>query len=66
VVFIVSREVVLDKTRLGRFYRTTVPESVRKFLNVCQGDYVEWVFNDGKIYVRKALSSSGGGGFERG
>jgi bifunctional DNA-binding transcriptional regulator/antitoxin component of YhaV-PrlF toxin-antitoxin module len=62
-MFIVSREVVLDKTRLGRFYRTTVPESVRKFLNVGQGEFVEWVFNDGKIYVRKALSGSGGGGF---
>ena len=48
VVFIVSGEVVLDKTRLGKFYKTTVPESVRKFLNVGQGDYVEWVFNDGK------------------
>jgi bifunctional DNA-binding transcriptional regulator/antitoxin component of YhaV-PrlF toxin-antitoxin module len=54
VVFIVSRDVVLDKTRLGRFYRTTVPESVRKFLDVGQGDFVEWVFNDGKIYIRKA------------
>jgi bifunctional DNA-binding transcriptional regulator/antitoxin component of YhaV-PrlF toxin-antitoxin module len=55
VVFIVSREVVLDKTRLGRFYRTTIPENVRKFLNVSQGDFVEWVFAEGKIIVRKAF-----------
>ncbi|MCQ5373717.1 MAG: type II toxin-antitoxin system PrlF family antitoxin [Candidatus Methanomethylicia archaeon] len=51
-----SDEVVLDKTRLGKFYRTTVTESVRKSLNVGQGDFVEWVFNDGKMYVRNALS----------
>jgi hypothetical protein len=56
VIFIVSEEVVLDKTRLGKFYRTTVTESVRKSLNVGQGDFVEWVFNDGKMYVRNALS----------
>jgi bifunctional DNA-binding transcriptional regulator/antitoxin component of YhaV-PrlF toxin-antitoxin module len=54
VVFIVSREVILDKTRIGRFYRTTVPENVRKILNIGQGDFVEWIFNDGRIFVRKA------------
>jgi len=50
------REVILDKTRVGRYYRTTIPESVRKFLEVKEGDEVEWVFNDDKIYIRKATS----------
>ena len=50
------KEVILSKTKIGRYYRTTVPESVRKFLEVKEGDEVEWVFNDGKIYVRKATS----------
>ena len=54
MVFIVSKEVILNKTRIGRFYRTTVPENVRKFLNIGQGDFVEWIFNDGRIFVRKA------------
>jgi len=49
-----SSEIALDKTRIGKFYRTTVPESVRKLLRVGEGDYVEWVFNEGKIFVRKA------------
>jgi len=50
------KEVVLSKTRIGRYYRTTIPESVRKFLEVKEGDEVEWVFNEGRIYVRKAKS----------
>jgi len=48
------REVVLDKTRIVKYYRTTIPEGVRKFLEVGEGDEVEWVFNKGKIIVRKA------------
>lgn len=49
-----SKEIALDKTKLGKFNRTTVPESVRKLLQVKEGDYVEWIFNDGRILVRKA------------
>lgn len=49
-----SKEVVLDKTRIGKYYRTTVPDGVRKFLEVGEGDAVEWVFNEGKITIRKA------------
>jgi hypothetical protein len=49
-----SKEVTLDKTRIGKYCRTTVPEGVRKFLEVSEGDSVEWVFNEGKIFVRKA------------
>ena len=48
------REVVLSRTRIGKYNRTTVPDEVRKFLNVGEGDEIEWVFVDGKIYVRKA------------
>jgi bifunctional DNA-binding transcriptional regulator/antitoxin component of YhaV-PrlF toxin-antitoxin module len=47
-------EVSLEKTKLGKYCRTTVPESVRKLLQVGEGEFVEWVFNDGRIYVRKA------------
>ena len=49
-----SKEVVLNKTKVGRYCRTTVPEEVRKFLEIGEGDEIEWVFNDGKILVRKA------------
>ena len=51
-----AKEVVLNKTRIGRYFRTTVPSEVRKFLEVDTGDVVEWVFDDGKIVVRKAIS----------
>jgi len=50
------KEVVLSRTRIGRYNRTTVPEEARKFLEVKEGDEIEWVFSDGKIYVRKAIS----------
>jgi AbrB family looped-hinge helix DNA binding protein len=54
VVYLLSKEIALDKTKLGKFNRTTIPESVRKLLQVREGDYVEWIFNDGKIFIRKA------------
>jgi AbrB family looped-hinge helix DNA binding protein len=49
-----SKEIALDKTKLGKFNRTTIPESVRKLLQVKEGDFVEWIFNDGRIFIRKA------------
>jgi len=49
-----SREVILAKTRIGKYYRTTVPSEVRKFLSINRDDEIEWVFANGKIYVRKA------------
>lgn len=45
---------VLAITRIGRYYRTTVPREVRKLLNISENDLIEWVFEDGRIVVRKA------------
>lgn len=53
-VVAMPKEVVLSKTKIGRYNRTTVPEEARKFLEVKEGDEIEWVFSGGKIYVRKA------------
>jgi hypothetical protein len=52
------KEISLDKTKLGKYYtpysnRTTVPESVRKPLQIEKSNLIEWVFNDGKIYIGK-------------
>lgn len=44
---------VLAVTRIGRYYRTTIPREVRKLLGLNENDEVEWVFEDGKIVVRK-------------
>ena len=44
---------ILAVTRIGRYYRTTIPREVRKFLGLSVNDEVEWVFEDGKIVVRK-------------
>ncbi|MHA1834095.1 MAG: AbrB/MazE/SpoVT family DNA-binding domain-containing protein [Candidatus Baldrarchaeia archaeon] len=49
-----SREVVLNKTKIGKYCRTTVPDEVRKLLEIGEGDMIEWIFNGGKILVRKA------------
>jgi AbrB family looped-hinge helix DNA binding protein len=43
---------LLSRT-IGRDLRTTVPREVRKILDVKEGDIVEWVFEDGKIIVRR-------------
>ena len=43
----------LSVTKLDGNYRTTVPREVRKLLGLKPGDGVEWVFEDGKVIVRK-------------
>jgi AbrB family looped-hinge helix DNA binding protein len=43
----------LSRTRIGRDLRTTVPREVRKILDIKEGDIVEWVFEDGRIIVRR-------------
>ena len=44
---------LLSRTKIGRDLRTTVPREVRKILDIKEGDIVEWVFEDGKIIVRR-------------
>jgi len=44
---------VMARTRVGRYYRTTVPREVRKLLELRENDEVEWVFENGVVYVRK-------------
>jgi AbrB family looped-hinge helix DNA binding protein len=45
---------LLSRTKLGRDLRTTVPREVRKILDIKEGDTVEWVFEYGKIIVRRS------------
>jgi AbrB family looped-hinge helix DNA binding protein len=49
-----SREIILDKTKVGRANRTTIPESIRKLLQIKEGDFLEWIFDNGRIFIRKA------------
>jgi AbrB family looped-hinge helix DNA binding protein len=44
---------VLAVTRVGRYYRTTIPREVRKLLDINENDEIEWVFEDSKVIVRK-------------
>lgn len=50
---------VLAITKVGKGYRTTVPREVRKLLNVGESDELEWVFENGKVVVRKGGRSGG-------
>jgi AbrB family looped-hinge helix DNA binding protein len=43
----------LSRTRVGRYSRTTIPREVRKLLGISEGDIVEWVFEDGRVIVRR-------------
>ena len=50
---------VLAVTRVGRYYRTTVPREVRRLLGIEENDEVEWVFENGKVIIRKRGGNSG-------
>jgi AbrB family looped-hinge helix DNA binding protein len=55
-----SREIILDGTKVGRTNRTTIPESIRKLLQIKEGDFLEWIFDNGRIFIRKAPPGGGG------
>jgi len=44
---------VLAKTKVGKYFRTTVPREVRKILEIKENDTVEWVLEKDRIIVRK-------------
>ncbi|MEM2006505.1 MAG: AbrB/MazE/SpoVT family DNA-binding domain-containing protein [Sulfolobales archaeon] len=48
---------LLRRTRVGNGGVTTVPHEVRKILDVKEGDALEWIYENGKILVRKVGSS---------
>jgi len=45
---------ILATTRVGRYFRTTIPREVRKLLDINENDVIEWIFEDGKIIVRRS------------
>lgn len=40
-------------TRIGKYFRTTVPREVRKLLGLRENDEIEWIFENGKIIIKK-------------
>ena len=54
----ISRRVLLKKTKLGRYHRTTVPEEVRKLLNLREGDEIAWILEESKIIIEKVREAS--------
>ena len=48
---------VLARSKLWGKGHTTIPKEVRKLLDLNNGDYVEWIYEDGKIVVKKAPTS---------
>ena len=50
---------VLAVTRLGRYYRTTVPREVRKILELKENDEIEWVLENNRIIIRKRDRKNG-------
>ena len=57
IVVGISKRVVLKTTRLGRYHRTTVPEEVRKLLNLREGDKIAWILEESRIVVERELKS---------
>jgi antitoxin PrlF len=48
---------LLSKTKVGKNSRTTIPREVRKILDIKEGDFVEWAFEDGRIIIRRGEKS---------
>ncbi len=44
---------VLAITKVGKYYRTTIPREVRKLLNINENDKIEWIFEDNKVIIKK-------------
>ena len=42
-------------TKVDKMGRTVIPSPIRKMLNIKEGDYVEWIVDDDKVFVRKRL-----------
>ncbi len=44
---------ILARTKVGKYFRTTVPREVRKILEIKENDIVEWILEDNKIVIKK-------------
>ena len=56
----IRERVELKVTRMGKYSRTTVPEEVRKLLNLREGDEIVWVLEGNKIVVEKRRPGGSG------
>ena len=45
---------ILKVTKVGKYYRTTIPEEVRRILDIGEGDEVVWIKLGDKIIIEKA------------
>ncbi len=50
---------MLADTKVSEKNLTTIPKPVRNFLDVGEGDRVEWHVEDGHVIVRKVVPSAG-------
>ena len=53
----ISECVILKTTKLGRYHRTTVPEEVRKPLDLREGNKIAWILEGSRIIVKKVIGS---------
>ena len=44
---------ILARTKVGKYFRTTVPREVRKILEIKENDIVEWILEGNKIIIKK-------------
>ena len=45
---------ILAKTRIGAYFRTTVPQEVRRLLKLDKGDEIVWILDKDKVIIEKA------------
>jgi bifunctional DNA-binding transcriptional regulator/antitoxin component of YhaV-PrlF toxin-antitoxin module len=50
---------ILNKTKIGAYFRTTVPQDARKLLGLERGDEIVWIQEGEKVIVDKARKEMG-------
>jgi len=50
---------VMTLTRIGRYHRTTIPMEIHKLLELRENNEIEWVFENGVVYVKNVCGEGG-------
>lgn len=50
---------ILGKTKIGAYFRTTIPEDARNLLEIRQGDEIVWIQEGELIIIDKARKEVG-------
>lgn len=53
ILGVIKIMIMLTITKVGNYYKTTILYEIRKLLNISKNNEVKWVFENGRIYLRR-------------